>query len=114
MQLELLAGVPPLPPLEVGHAAAKACTEAAEQRDGFDSAGAAKFIWSWVLRNGPTSGEDLVLAAKAHGFRGKDDRCFGGVFIGLVNAKKLMVLRSDLPRKRGRGTSGARLYGVVR
>lgn len=113
-QLDLLAGVPALPPLEVGHACAKACLEAAEQLDQFDSKGAQQFIFGHVVRNGPTSGEDLVEAAKAHGFKGKDDRCFGGVFIALLNAKKLMVLRSDLPRKRGHGTSGGRLYGVVR
>lgn len=83
------------------------------EREGFDSEGAALFITGWVRRNGPTSGEDLVDAAIAHGYRGTDLRCFGGVFQGLVNRNVLRVLRSDLPRRRGHGTSGGRLYGEV-
>jgi hypothetical protein len=54
----------------------------------------------------------LVEAAKRHGFRGKDDRCFGRLFWAAIQRGELVVLRSDLPRKRGHGTSGGKLYGV--
>lgn len=101
-------------PREIGQAAADSCLRNAEEIADFDSAGAAKFIHGWVIRNGPTSGEDLVDAAMQHGYRGHDMRCFGGVFVSLVSKGKLMVLRSDLPRKRGHGTSGGKLYGLVR
>lgn len=67
----------------------------------------------WVKEHGPTSGEDLVDFAMAHGFRGHDMRCFGGVFSSLVRQGSLVVLRSDLPRKRGHGTSGGKLYGIA-
>jgi hypothetical protein len=102
-----------LSPREAGHAAAARCLDSAEAR-GFDSEGARRFMRSWVLRHGPTSGEDLVEAAKEHGYRGKDDRCFGGVFLAAIGRGELVALRSDLPRKRGHGTSGGRLYGVAR
>lgn len=98
----------------VGEEAAARCLEKAERDTGFDSTGAARFILGWVVRHGATSGEDLVDAAMEHGYRGHDMRCFGGVFGALVRTRKLLVLRSDLPRKRGHGTSGGRLYGLVR
>jgi hypothetical protein len=98
-------------PREIGLAAAKRCLDAAE-RSGFDAEGARRFIASWVRRHGPTSGEDLTDAAKAHGFRGKDDRCFGGVFLAAVSRGELVVLRSDLPRRRGHGTTGGKLYAA--
>lgn len=113
-QFDILAGIPPLPPREIGEACAKQCLENAEALANFDAEGARKFIHGWVIRHGSTSGEDLVDAAMAHGYRGHDARCFGAVFSRLVRENKLMVLRSDLPRKRGHGTSGGRLYGVVR
>jgi hypothetical protein len=95
-----------------GMEASRRCLEAAEAR-GFDSTGARKFIVSWVRRHGATSGEDLVEAAMAHGFHARDGRAFGGVFKAALNASELRVLRSDLPRKHGHGTSGGRLYGVA-
>lgn len=95
----------------VGEEAAQACLAAAEAR-GFDSEGARKFIVSWCRRHGPTSGEDLTQAAEEHGFRGKDARCFGGVFKAAINRSELYVIRSDLPRRNGHGSAGARLYGA--
>lgn len=98
---------------ERGNAAAQACLAKAEGVAAFDTQGAAKFIHGWVLRHGPTSGEDLVDAAVSHGYRCHDLRAFGGIFKGLCAQHKLRVVRSDLPRKRGNGTSGGRLYGAV-
>lgn len=106
--------VPRRTPRERGAIAAEACVDKAERVRDFDSVGAATFIHGWVVRHGPTSGEDLVAAAKAHGFRGHDDRCFGAVFQSLVRTDRLRVVRSDLPRRRGHGTSGGKLYAAIR
>lgn len=97
-----------------GEQAAEACLAKAQAVANFDSEGAAKFITGWIVRNGETSGEDLVDAAIAHGYRGHDMRCFGGVFQRLLHRNLIRVIRSDLPRRRGHGTSGGRLYGLVR
>lgn len=118
MQADRLSDAAPPSPMTVarekGEEAALACLDKARTVKQFDAEGAGRFIHGWVVRYGATSGEDLVEAAKKHGFRGHDDRCFGGVFLGLVRNQKLRVLRSDLPRKRGHGTSGGKLYGAVR
>lgn len=113
-QLELLGRVPLLNARAIGEAAAEACVEKAERVVGFDADGAGKFIVGWITRYGPTSGESLVRAATEHGFRPHDGRAFGSVFKKLLAAEKIKVLRSDLPRERGHGTSGGRLYGVAR
>ena len=99
-------------PRDRGHRLAKACQKAAEIRSDFDSEGASKFILGWLRAYGPTSGEDLTDAAQAHGYRPHDGRSFGGVFLRLINAKEVEILREDLPRRRGHGTSGGRLYGA--
>lgn len=69
------------------------------------------------LQEGPCSGEVLVEHCKAQGIRPvKDDRAFGGIFMSLANEKKPQIrcIRSDLPRARGHGTSGGRLWGLVK
>lgn len=114
-QLDLLDRVPLLDSAKAeGQRAGEACLAKAERTDKFDTEGAGKFILGWIRRYGPTPGESLVLAAKEHGYRGKDDRCFGPVFQRLLSDNKVKVLRSDLPRTRGHGTSGGKLYGEVR
>lgn len=100
-------------PREIGHQAAANAMRAAVEVHAFDADGARRFIVGWVRRFGPTSGEELVKQAKAHGFRGKDDRCFGGVFLAAQRAGELVCLRSDLPRARGHGTTGGKLWGVA-
>lgn len=97
-----------------GEQAAEACLAKAQAVASFDSEGAARFITGWIVRNGETSGEDLVDAAVAHGYHVHDRRAFGGVFKRLLGSNTIRVLRSDLPRKRGHGTSGGRLYGITR
>lgn len=114
MQLELLDRVPLRDAKAHGEEAAQACLQKAEAVAGFDAEGAGKFILGWIRRYGPTPGESLVRAAKEHGFRGHDDRCYGPVFKRLLAAGSVEVLRSDLPRERGHGTSGGRLYAEVR
>lgn len=111
-QFDLLAGVPPLPPLEVGHACAKACTEAAERRVEFDTDGARKFIHGWLVRHGRASGEALVDAAKQHGYVPHDDRAFGSVF-GVLVKRKLARCVGYAPRRKGHGVIGAKVYEAV-
>lgn len=99
-------------PRAVGLSAAGRAMQAAIDMHAFDADGARRFIVGWVRRHGPASGEELVKQAKLHGFCGKDDRCFGGVFLAAQRAGELVCLRSDLPRARGHGTSGGRLWGA--
>lgn len=62
---------------------------------------------------GQASGEDLVEIAKAHGAVPENgDRAFGGIFNSLRKGGQIVCLRSDLPRKRGHGTSGGRLWAI--
>jgi len=117
-QFELLERVPlrNAPALEAAKAAGvkagEHCLAKAEDVANFDSAGAAKFILGWLRRYGPTSGEGLTTACCEHGFKPHDLRAMGPVFAKLIKAGDIKVLRSDLPRSRGHGTAGGRLYGV--
>lgn len=73
-------------------------------------------ILKHLATHGPTSGEDLTDACKAAGIVPEnDDRAFGGVYFSLANqtCPRIRVLRSDLPRRRGHGTTGGKLYGLV-
>lgn len=108
MQLELT-----LPPREVGLALADKCADKAVRVASFDTEGARKFIVGWLRRHGPQSGEALVQAATDHGFRPHDNRAFGAVFNKLARDKAIVCLRSDLPRERGHGTSGGKLWGAA-
>lgn len=100
----------------VGQRAGRKAFEAAVA-GGFDAFGARAFILGWLRRHGATSGEDLVANAKACGFdpkrAGRDDRAFGAIFQGLQREGLIECLRSDLPRARGHGTSGGRLWAAV-
>lgn len=109
MQLELA-----LLPRERGTQLGAACLDKAERVADFDAQGAGRFIVGWLSRHGTASGEDLTQAARDHGYRPHDGRAFGPIFTRLLKANQIRVLRSDLPRKCGHGTSGGRLYGVVR
>jgi len=98
-------------PREVGAAAGELCLDKAE-RAAFDSAGASRFILGQITRHGATSGEDLVDAAKLHGFRPTDDRAFGPIFAALVR-KNLIRSLGYCERVKGNGTAGCRLWGRV-
>lgn len=97
---------------EAGRTASEACTARAERVVGLDTEGARKFVRGWLERHGPTSGEDLVDAMKAHGFHAHTDKAFGSVFRRALERGLIVCLRSDLPRRRGHSTSGGRLYAV--
>lgn len=100
-------------PRDTGRVMGELCQAKAVRVAGFYPEGARQFIVGWLRRHGPTSGEDLVTAATEHGYRAHDGRAFGPVFKMLVKRGLIVCLRSDLPRKRGHGTSGGRLYGAA-
>jgi hypothetical protein len=101
---------------EQGVKRGRAALEAAVSA-GFDSDGARRFIVGQLRRHGPMTGEALVAAAKVHGFdpkrHGKDDRAFGSIFLAAQRQGEIRCLRSDLPREKGHGTSGGRLWESV-
>lgn len=88
----------------------RAASHAERAMPGF-AARAASYMAAYLTANGPTSGEDLVDAAIAAGFAAADARAFGRAFRLLREQHGAPILRSDLPRRRGHGTSGGRLYG---
>lgn len=99
-----------------GRAGASAALKCAEKEDPEFSAKAKAAILAHLRVVGQASGEDLVDIAKAKGaIPRKGDRAFGGVFLALANPKnpQIWCIRSDLPRKRGHGTSGGKLWGLV-
>ena len=73
---------------------------------------AASYMAAYLTAHGPTSGEDLVDAAIAAGYAPADGRAFGAALRALLRDHDVRVLRSDLPRRRGHGTTGGRLYGM--
>lgn len=98
---------------ERGERLANACADKAERVSDFDREGASMFVLSWLVRHGPTSGEQLVKQATAHGYRAHDGRAYGAVFSALRRAGRIRCLRSDLPRENGHGTSGGKLWEAV-
>jgi hypothetical protein len=90
------------------------CTGKAERAADFDAAGAATFIHAYLVQHGPTSGEQLTAKAIAHGFVPHDARAYGSVYSGLARKGLIRCLRAGLPRERGHGTSGGRLWEAVR
>lgn len=99
---------------ELGEQAANACLAKARKADPEFSEKAAAAILSHLRVVHQASGEVLVDVAIAMGARCADSRAFGGVFQGLIRRGLIVCLRSDLPRARGHGTSGGRLYGIGR
>jgi hypothetical protein len=101
--------------IAAGQEAAQACNDKAESL-GFSTDAARAFVLAWLAEYGPTPGEAIVEAAEnTHraDLRGHDQRCWGAVFGKLSRDHRIRCLRSDLPRKRGHGTSGGKLWGLV-
>lgn len=57
----------------------------------------------------PFSGEQLTDAMKNCGIRPHDDRAFGPVFARAIRAGLIKTI-GFVPRKKGHGTAGGRLY----
>jgi hypothetical protein len=100
--------------IAAGEQAMQACTDKAESL-GFSTDAAKTFILNWLSEHGQTPGEDLVEAARRTGrpeLIPRDMRAWGRVF-ALLSGKRIHCLRSDLPRKRGHGTSGGKLWAIL-
>ena len=116
MQIDLLADVPPRTPMQTarvrGEEAGEACLKRAENKAGFDSAGARQFVHSQLVRFGEMSGEALVNAAKEHGFRPMEDRAFGPIFSKLSRDGLIRCVGYCL-REKGNSCAGGRLWRAV-
>lgn len=101
--------------IAAGQLGMQRAAEAAERQDPDFRTKAAHAMLAH-LRAAPlkqAAGEDLVDAALAAGAIPPDARAFGGIFLSLSRRNVIRCLRSDLPRKRGHGTSGGKLWGLV-
>jgi hypothetical protein len=98
---------------EAGEQAAALCLAKAERSDQEFVAKATAAILAHLRAMGQASGEDLVDVAIAYGARPAESRSFGGIFQKLSRQKLITYLRSDLPRRRGHGTSGGKLWAIV-
>jgi len=94
----------------VGLAAAAGAQFAAEQDDPLFGARALAFIVNHVREKGAVAGESITMAATASGIRPKNgDRAFGAIYAKALR-KKYIAVHSYVPRLRGHGTSGGKLY----
>lgn len=81
-------------------------------RRGFSTEEVARIVVQHLVDHGPTPGEDLVLIAKSAGHVPHDDRAFGAVFAGLSRREKIVCVKY-VPRRRGHGTAGGRVWGLA-
>ena len=91
--------------------AGQAQARAEEHEPGFTEL-AASFILDHLRVVRRASGEDLVDIARARGARPPDDRAFGSVF-GMLSRRGEIRHGGFAPRKKGHGTSGARIWELV-
>lgn len=117
MQGELFSKSEPVDPREGwqqqrDRAIQKVSQHAEEHRPGFAEEARA-FIVTYLQTHGPTSGEVLTLACKAAGISGHDDRCFGGIYMGL-SRRGVIEKVGSVKRERGHGASGGNVWGLAR
>jgi uncharacterized protein YbjT (DUF2867 family) len=98
---------------EAGQHGMQISLQAAERHDPSFADRAKTAMLAHLRAVGQASGEDLVDVAIAHGCRAPDARAFGGVFQSLSRQNVIRCIRSDLPRKRGHGTSGGKLWELA-
>lgn len=100
-------------PRQRGDEMAQLATERAER----DSAGftflARDFVIRYLTAHGASPGEEIVAAGPANGVHCADARAWGSVFCSLSRRGQIVCIRSDLPRQRGHGTSGGKLWGLA-
>lgn len=122
MQLALDLPIPAVPERRTALKVAKrrgdqAIAAGAEKAKRIDPAfieAACAHVRAYLTQHGTSSGEMLVDSCKLAGIRSDEDRHFGAVFRRLLNAKQIRCTRSDVPRARGHGSSGGKLYELVR
>jgi hypothetical protein len=89
-------------------ASEKARSKAEEVCPGF-SALALDFIACYARENERFSGEVLTYAMKFAGIQPGEDRAFGPIYAKAIRLKLIKVI-GYVPRVRGHGTSGGKLY----
>lgn len=102
------------------HAARKLGTEASERSrckadevcPGF-SERALNFIAEYARAHDRFSGENCTYAMKAAGIRAHDDRATGSIYAKALRLGLIQVV-GYVPRVRGHGTAGGRLYAAGR
>lgn len=91
---------------------ATACMEKAKSIDPDFPAKAEKFILEHLAIVKQCPGEELTDVARAKGAIPHDDRAFGGVFQRL-SRRNLIRTVGFCERKKGHGTAGGRVWGIV-
>jgi len=96
-----------------GETAAAAC-QAKAQAAGFDTDAARAAVLELLREAGrPMSGEELVDRVQERGLVPHDARAFGAVFGGL-SRKGLIEAVGFAARRKGHGTSGARMWKATK
>jgi len=100
--------------IEEGLEAAAAChaKAEAEPETPFDSEWACRIILSRLAVSEATS-EDLVDACLAIGNVPHDQRAFGQVFLKLQRRGQIVMVRGDMPRRKGHGALGCKLWRLA-
>ena len=99
------------PPAEDGQAAGAACLAKAERVAGFDADAARAAVLELLADGVARSGEELVDHCQRLGLVPHDARAFGAV-IGTLARRGLIEAVGYAARRKGHGTSGARLWSV--
>ncbi len=95
---------------ETGLEAGQACMDKAARTAGFDAVAARAEILTVLVKAGrPMSGEQLVDHCQSVGLVPHDARAFGPVF-GSLARKGLIESVGFAARRKGHGTSGARMW----
>ena len=94
-----------------GQTAAEAATRRAELAT-HDFRERAKTHILAALQSGPKSGEDLTDSCVAAGITAADTRAFGSIYSGLDRAG-LIAAVGHCKRRKGRGTAGGVVWGLV-
>ena len=105
------------PSLDQARAAGQASAEQAERRalaavPDF-SLRARRHVLAVLAGQGDVSGEDLTNSCKAAGIVPHDDRAFGAVYAWLVRTGQIRCV-GMVARKKGHGTSGGRVWRLIR
>jgi hypothetical protein len=98
--------------IAAGAQAMTACVAKAERRDPEFSRKAEEAILAHLRVVGRCSGEELTDIARARGAVPHDDRAFGAVFKSLAHRHAIRAV-GYCERKKGHGTAGGRIWGLV-
>lgn len=98
---------------KLGGEAGDRAADKAERHDPAFRARALDFIVNYIRQQGETTGESATLAAVLAGIRPPDQRAFGPVYQEAIR-KGLIRVVGYVPRVRGHGSAGGKLYAAGR